>query len=175
MVKLDKQNSKNWAFVLVDMQDEFLDVLNEERRDILIQSNREMLRYCSDNNILIVILEFLGYGATVKEISEVVKYAKRVEIIGKGHDDGFIGTQLDNTLKKEYIKNITTGGVSACSCVKYTANHAMKNKYGVYTAKQLIADPDCPRKPQLFQESLCWYSWNCNYREDYKDLFKIMQ
>lgn len=147
-------NITNFAVVLVDMQFFFVEwILPEERRS-LIQAQLDVIRLCRELEIQIIVLEYTGWGDTVSPLREELLLCQNVIFLEKDWQDGFLFSELENTLNRLGLKNLYFMGVNANGCVRATASTAIKNGCTIYTHSSVIAQKHGQDK------NLNWYEEN---------------
>lgn len=158
--------SKKLAVLLIDMHDSFLKEVAEEEREREIPYQLDVLNYCKDNNIPVIVLEYELYGETVPVLKKKVDSLPVKEYITKSYDDGFfklkpnikpfqsygrptklhdddfLKTELEDKLRAYGVDSILLMGINASGCVLKTAKSAVKLGFKIITSKDLIADPD---------------------------------
>lgn len=129
------------AFILVDMQTGFIRNIGPKKWKRMIAAQRQVLDYCSINEIPVIVLEFYGHGTTIPELSEKFKDLSNICVIDdKTDSDGFRGTCLDSVLKTKGAKETYYLGINESFCVKDTAQTALKLGYKIATANCLVAN-----------------------------------
>src|SRR3989344_8983926 len=128
------------AALLIDMQEEFVDKIDKERRVALIKAQIAVIRYCAVKDIPVVVLEYLGQGATIEELRKEIDKVPRVAVVVRNEYDGFYRTELERTLDIFGAVNTLFMGINASCCVRQTAESALQKKYCVITSTDLIAD-----------------------------------
>lgn len=162
--------SKKLAVLLIDMQDSFLKEVAEEEKRREIPYQLDVLDYCKDNNIPVIVLEYELYGETVPVLKKKVDSLPVKEYITKSYDDGFfelkttkrshtygriiklldeklldddfLKTEVEDKLRAYGIDSILLMGINASGCVLRTAESAVKLGFKIITSKDLIADPE---------------------------------
>ncbi|MEK7126224.1 MAG: isochorismatase family protein [Patescibacteria group bacterium] len=127
--------------VLIDMQKAFVDKVENERRNTLIEAQISVIRYCVAKDVPLIVLEYLGQGTTIEELrSEYIDRVPRVTVITRDEYDGFYRTELERILDSLRADSLLFMGISASCCVRHTAQTAICKKFRVITATDLIAD-----------------------------------
>lgn len=139
--------------ILIDMQQGFLDYLNNEEQERIILNQMYVIRWCAQENIPIVVLEYKRRKRTIDILIEELESVKNLEIIEKSHDDGFSNAELDYYLKKIGAKNLFLMGINASYCVKETAQGGIEKGYKIITSNDVIA---C----RGGDNSISWYEEN---------------
>lgn len=136
-----KISTDNLVVILIDMQFLFVDQLSSGERDRIIPHQISIIQYCAKNNIPIVVLEYNGCGKTIDILQEELQKVKKLKIITKEYDNGFLHTDLDNVLKKLKAKKLFLMGINAAACVLSTAQGALrfKDNYKIITHQSVIA------------------------------------
>ena len=62
-----------------------------------------------------------------------------MKVIEKQYNDGFSGTDLKDTLEKMGAKRLLLMGINSDSCVRETADSALKFGFKIVTSKDVIA------------------------------------
>jgi len=140
---MNSANSSGIAGLIIDMQPHFLQNIEKKEKRIMINSQIELIHYLSERGAPIIILEYLGDGKTIEEITKEIDFSKNEKPLIKRIDDGFYHTGLHVLLKKHKSKNLILMGINAMSCVKATAEGALSRKgYKICTARNLIAEKE---------------------------------
>ena len=135
------------TFVLIDMQEKFLEYLKPSGARRLITSQKTVLDYCRRRNLPVAVLRYDLCGKTIAELSREIKQLKRTEQITKTCDSGFTGTDLDALLRSWGTIETYLMGVNANFCVESTGKDAKDLGYQIITADCLIANYDsCKEK-----------------------------
>lgn len=164
--QIEKVSSKKLAVLLIDMHDSFLKEVAEEEKEKEIPYQLDVLDYCKDNNIPVIVLEYELYGETIRVLKKKVDSLPVKEYITKSYDDGFfklkpnikpfqsygrptklhdddfLKTELEDKLRAYGVDSILLMGINASGCVLKTAESAVKLGFKIITSKDLIADPD---------------------------------
>lgn len=176
-VAQDAKDSK-LAILLIDMHSFYLEDIEEKEKEREIPYQIDVLKFAQRDDIPVFVLEYAGKGPTIPILKNEADKAPRVKYIAKPGDDGFEDTGLAEQLRDYGVENLLLMGINASACVKFTAESALKNGFNILTSKQLIAEP--PVMPDDWfwdkdhNESIDWFSKNGVYRDDYKDLLKII-
>ncbi|MEA2097835.1 MAG: isochorismatase family cysteine hydrolase [Patescibacteria group bacterium] len=124
--------------ILIDMQQIFLDGLKKKNRERIIANQIFVIKWCVQENIPIIVLEYIGYGETINSLSKELESVKDLKIVPKSNTNGFCDTELASILNRINAKNLFLMGFDANVCVKSTARGAREEGYGVITNKDVI-------------------------------------
>ena len=104
----------NTAVLVIDMQGSFLKGMDEKLKKALIDSQVEILRYCAEYDIPIIIIEYadsvlpwsknIEYN-TIDDITEFVK-SHKYDKVRKRSDSGFKKTVLEEVLRGLNARNV---------------------------------------------------------------------
>ncbi len=147
----------NIAFLLIDMQEEFLDDIHNKDRERIIKYQREMLEYSIKEGIYTVVVKFKGYGNISKEISWIVDKLQNKYPLEKPDDSAFDKTDLNLKLKNRNIKKLYLMGINAMGCVLQTAKDAIEKGYDIATSDRWITQP---REWEDEEDGRIWFSLN---------------
>jgi len=139
-IKAGLQNKNSLAVIIVDMQEYFLEDLEEEDRNRIIENQINIIHWCAKNNCPIVVLEYYQRGPTIGILKEKLKRVPRVKTVIKRDDNGFEGTKLNRVLNKLRVKTLLLVGINANACVRSTACGGKKNGFNIATSESLIAN-----------------------------------
>lgn len=156
------------AVLIIDMQKVFLEDIDGKERRRLIESQAEILNYCAEHDIPIVVVEYRGCGKTIRELKRRIKKVPRQEFVTKNVNNGFRNPELEEALKTWGVKKIILMGVNASACVIETAEGAIKKGFQIATSECLIADEGKTDK------SLPWYKKNSIYKENHLELIRTL-
>ena len=159
--------SRRFALVIVDMQPKFWDRVNSYEREEELPNQIEVVRYCNQHKIPIVVLEYLNGGNTIEELTDEVEKNPNYRCITKRKDDGFENTGLDIQLREWGTNSVLLMGVNAGSCVAQTANAANKKGYQIWTAQDLVANGDWESERNDYQE---YFKRIGQYSDDYREI-----
>ena len=156
--QLDKRINaeKNIAFLVIDMQKDFLKKIDSEDRKKIVKYQCVMLEYCAQKNIPVIIVKPNNYGDTIEEISGMINEVPNSDTIEKDEDSAFDGTDLHSKLQNNNIKKLYLMGINSMRCVLKTAEDAIKNGYDIATSDKWIAQP---RKLED-EDGGIWFSLN---------------
>ncbi len=107
-------------------------------------------------------------GKTTKKLDKAISKIRGVPYITKTKHDGFYSTGLLGILKKKSVSDIIFTGIYANSCVKLTAESALKRGFRIYTAKDIIGDTTESDK----KEAMDWFAKNGILYGNYKDILR---
>ncbi|MBT6691550.1 cysteine hydrolase [Candidatus Parcubacteria bacterium] len=141
------------AVVLIDMQKGFVGNLKSGDKGRIVPNQIAVLRHCRENNIPIIVLEFKGYGETIKEIRVELGDIQQYKTIIKGYDNGFKKTNLDQHLRSLNISTLFLMGINADCCVKRTANGALRRDYQIIISNDVISG----QSGHSSDNSIPWY------------------
>ena len=150
------------AALLIDMQPEFVRLLEEQTRMRLVTAQAMVIRHCARHDIPLVVIELARRGITIDELYGDINHVPRLARITKTGNSGFFGTGLQVTLKKLNVESLLLMGVNASACVMLTATGAISRGYTVITAPDLIADEQSIL-PYEAAVTDTWYRKNCIY------------
>lgn len=155
------------GLLIVDMQIEFLSLIDKEERKELIDNTIKTIRHSEDNNIPVFFIEFgnmeLDYYSYT--LPEITKAAKDYQQFTKYKNNAFEESGLNTLLNKRGIDNIILAGINADACVKKTAREALSNNYKIITSPYIIKD--FQTKPAYY---LRWYENNTTLFYKHKEL-----
>ena len=90
---------KDIAFLLIDMQEEFLEDIHNKDKKRIIRYQREMLEYSIQEGIYTIVVKFKDCGDISEEISWIVDKLQNKDLIEKPKDSAFDQTNLNLTSK----------------------------------------------------------------------------
>lgn len=165
MEEKTKKEINNLAVLIIDMQKSFLD--EPELKD-LIPQQIEVIRFCRQKSIPVILVEYRVFGRTVMKLRKEV-CPSLTSRVTKRYDDAFYETRLKKVLSSMGITNLLLAGVYAGGCVYETAAHAIEEGFQVLTSCDLIAGYcDTP----LHNEA--WYQENGKYFLNYQDVLSLI-
>ncbi len=129
--------------LLMDMQEHCLNLPSSPARDMLVPSQLEVLSYCAQNDVPVIVIEFCNKpNKTLPVLFDRVLSAPRNRLVQKYGVDAFYDAELnlDNLLVQLEIDYLLLMGVSASKCVRATASSALDLGYRIGTAVDLIAE-----------------------------------
>jgi len=141
------------AALLIDMQSYFLGYINKKIQEKIIAAQMNVLGFCKDYDIPVLVLEYQGYSETVTELRDLVEQVPRSETKRKSHDNGFTNQDVAPLLHSWDIERVILIGINANACVKSTARGALKNDLKICTAGDIIAHSN----PQSYHKSLDFF------------------
>ena len=166
--ELNADYNQKYAVLLIDMQEYFLDTIDEKEKKEMISSQIEVLEYCAKKDIPAAILEFAYLGDTIDELVPYISKVPRRCNLKKTKKDGFTNPELLEQLNEWNVKNLSIMGILSSQCVKSTAESALKCGYSIATSNALIADHYLP----YHKETIDWFKDKGKYYDDYKTLIK---
>lgn len=164
-------NHTDLAVILVDMQSGFVKDLRPKEAKLIISRQKEVIRACACNDIPVIALEYAGLaklGRTIDELQQEISLVPRHLYLLKGDDDGFVESDLWYVLEELGTEHLLIMGVNLSACVKKTARSADKLGFGVFVARDLMADRPAkrPYRPELkTSKNLAWYRRNTYFEE----------
>ena len=161
-------NKGKYAMLLIDMQEIFLEDIQRYTKNKQIRSQIKVLKYCSQKDIPVAILEYINYGSTINKLASCLNKVPRKRYLKKDNKNGFTNAELFKQLEKWGVSHLGLMGIYTSSCVKATGIGAIKNGFSIFTAKQLIAEP----KNCKTNKSILWYKAEGKYYDNYKTLLK---
>ncbi len=147
---------KDTAFLLIDMQKEFIENIHNEDKEKIIKYQREMLEYSIQEGIYTVVVKYNDCGNIGEGILGIVNKLQNKDLIEKPDDSAFECTNLNLKLQDRNIKKLYLMGINAMRCVCETAKDAIKNGYGIATSDRWIAQP----RDLEDEDGGVWYSLN---------------
>ena len=148
---------KDIAFLLIDMQEEFLEDIHNKDKKRIIRYQREMLEYSIQEGIYTIVVKFKDCGDISEEISWIVDKLQNKDLIEKPKDSAFDQTNLNLKLQDKNIKKLYLMGINAMGCVRETAKDAIEKGYDIATSDRWIAQP---REWEDEEDGGIWYSVN---------------
>ncbi len=142
--------------LLIDMQTEFVPHIRTGRAEIIIERQIKTIEMSSNENIPIIVLEYVGAGPTIHQLNSELKKNKRIFFLKKNYDSGFSNTQLCQLLYDLECKKLLLMGVNAQYCVKATANDAILEDFEIATSEDLISG----MSHHAFHDDIPWYRKN---------------
>jgi nicotinamidase-related amidase len=166
---MEKKSSKV-AVLLIDMQEFFLQRIEQKAHKPLIDNQIKVIRYCAAHKIPLVVLEYegVGRGKTIPKLQSEIKKVSTVAVIRKPHNSGFRDTNLDLVLKEWRIKKVVLMGINGSGCVQDTAIGALGRKYSVATASEVIASSS--ERDRNLATSRRWFAANARFFESIEEL-----
>jgi len=169
---LFRRNKNSFAGIVVDMQDYYLKHHFEERKEVIIPSQLNVLRFCAEQDYPVVVLEMVNRGFTISELQEGLMKVPRRKYLLKGGNSGFVNPNLLKKLEEWNVNHLILMGINAKCCVKDTAISAMKYGLEVSSAEDLINNVtywDNGTSKKEFR----WFYRNCKYFE--KEHSKLLE
>jgi nicotinamidase-related amidase len=143
------------ALLVVDIQKGLTLKRKVYNEDILIETvNNAIDNYRESGDMVIFVQhnnKFLKTGEKDWEIDERIHWFKSDPVIQKYHGDAFKKTNLDETLKKYRIKEITVCGLTSHGCVKATCLGALEHGYLVKLIKEGHSNVNKNAKEKILQ------------------------
>ncbi|MBI2103183.1 cysteine hydrolase [Candidatus Woesearchaeota archaeon] len=166
----EEKPALNYAALLIDMQSGFLDNALEDTRKKLFFAQKQVLRFCAEENIPVVVLEYEGKGKTVYDLQQKVDLVPTFLTLEKKSDDGFFRTSLDEQLHRWNATDLLVMGINASYCVLETCDSAVRKGYRLHTARDCIRNTCrcCPTKYD-------WYEKHSKLYQDSSELIEIVR
>lgn len=165
-----EQPQSEYAVLLIDMQQDFLENIAQEEVDEEVPYQIEVIHAAQRNDIPVFVLEYRNHGQTIRTLMDAVAYSD-YQVITKSDDNGFMHTNLDELLKERGVHNLILTGINASACVLRTGYGALENGYGIITSPDIIANV---KWDWDFEESESWYRFHGTWIEDHDDLVRMM-
>ncbi len=156
------------AVLLIDMQPYFTRCLARKERKKIISAQRELLDWCAGKDIPVVVLEFNGFGDTIRILKKEFGKIPRCGTIVKERNDGFHGTELLDHLRALDVETLLLTGINAGACVKDTAKSAISHGFKIITCEKLISGSYYHREAEI----VTWYKKKGEFHEDLETLIK---
>ena len=125
--------------LLIDMQTKFVPHIRTGRAKIIIERQIKIIEMSRNENIPIIVLEYIGEGPTIHQLNSELKKNKNVFYLTKIYDSGFTNERLCHLLYGIGCKKLLLMGVNAQYYVKATANDAILEGFEIATSKDLIS------------------------------------
>lgn len=154
----------NIAFLVIDMQKDFLKKIDPEDRKKIVKYQCMMLEYCAQKNIPVMVVKPNNYGNTIEEISDMINKVPNSDTVEKYEHSAFDGTNLHSKLQDKNIKKIYLMGINSMSCVLKTAKHAIEKGYDIATSDRWIAQP----RKLKDEDGGIWFSLNGEFYTERK-------
>ncbi len=126
------------AVLLIDMQISFLEALSIEAARKLVTAQKNILAYCEEKRIPVIVIEYDGKTLTLPEL---IHGASNAFHLKKCHDDAFKKTNLEWLLKKLGVRSLFLMGIYAASCVLQTAQTSIQKGFEVRTSMDVCDHP----------------------------------
>ncbi len=164
---INKEILPRFAVLLIDMQDNF--ICDREERQALIPNQVRVIRFCEQNNIPVVIVEYSGFGQTAEELVTAVQNLplNNIYYVIKPQLNAFAETNLADLLKARKIEYLLIMGVSTCACIYETAFCALQSDYKIITSRDLIEG-----YWEEYRQKILWRGEKGHCYEDYTDLLQ---
>ncbi len=173
-ISINLKNETGLAGLVIDMQPDFLEYIEEGEKEIMIQSQKEIIKKLSERGAPIIILEYEHKGRTIKELRREINFSYNGILIKKKKNDGFERTKLHSLLKRNHSEHIILMGINASYCVKQTAMSAVARGYNIYTARELIRDKEKLRGRETDRFLRRWYSDKGEYFRTEEQLWRYL-
>ncbi len=153
-------NDGTWGIMVIDMQDWYLNTWDVAKRNTLIRSQINVLKYGVKNDIPIIGVRMRYELSIIPEILDVIRAAPRFLEYPKIANSAFSSdnySPLDDLIGEKYgIKKLFMMGINAGSCFIGTARDAVELDYRVATSPELT--DNCPHPTCESKESvLHWF------------------
>lgn len=139
--KIDTPKGNKKAYLMIDMQDGYLNSLYEEERKLVVENNKLILEYCKVNDLPVIITEMKEvydendtFGGLRKELDSV----NDVTFIKKKYQNAFWLTDIEDILFEKGIGTVITGGGHAYGCVTETASGLLDYGFKLITNPELL-------------------------------------
>jgi nicotinamidase-related amidase len=133
-------NNSDLAVLLIDMQQSFIKDVSVPERKKLIKTHIDIIRYCNEQNIPLIHVEYAGQGKTVPQIRKVLNETNTI-YISKSAPDVFSENGLGDIIRKELNRNtLFLMGLYASECVYSSGWGAKELGFEVITSNDVIAD-----------------------------------
>ncbi len=142
--------------LLIDMQTKFVTHIRAGRAKIIIERQIKIIEMSRNENIPIIILEYVGAGPTIHELNSELKKNKKVFFLAKIYNSGFTNERLCQLLHDLGCKKLLLMGVNAQYCVKATANDAILKGFEIATSEDLISG----MSHHAYHDDIPWYRKN---------------
>lgn len=153
------------AVLVIDMQQSFLNGIDDDMVNVLIDNQIKVLRFCAEHDIPVAVLEFQGEGLTLNVLQWEINRVSRYRVFIKLQDDGFSNPELTSCFVGWSVDALILMGVNAGACVRETAIGALNNGFAIATSSQLISSYD----RNLHIE---WFKKKGGYSDNWKKLFE---
>lgn len=159
------QLNSGFATVLIDMQEGFYargGTTNSEGLKNLVHNQRRLLEWSVENNIPVLVFEYVGYGKTDPKLMKIIKNYKH-KVIQKNTDGGFYSISREETLatlKEWRVDALIVAGINGPYCVQSTIEGALESGYDVMTTAWVIGNIN--HNPPTFPNG-SWYFKNAKF------------
>lgn len=143
------------ASLLIDMHDGFLENIEVGQREVMINSQIEMIQLYSEFDIPLIVLQHID-RKTNGELLKEIKKVPRHKFIKKEKKDGFTNPGVEHKLKEWGSEYIILMGINAYHCVKDTAESAIARRFKVITAPTLTKNQSFHSNKGQYGEFLNW-------------------
>lgn len=157
-----KANNNGFAVILVDMQEGFYKrggVTGTQGLNDLVQKDKELLEWATNNDIPVLVLEYEDYGQTDPKLMSVLE-GYTYSVIEKNRDGGFYGKSKNAVIKQLNdwkVDSIIIAGINGAYCVKSTAIGAIQNGFDVMTSSDIVGNIN--QNPPLYPNAT-WFFGN---------------
>jgi hypothetical protein len=126
--------------ILIDMQDIYLNLLSRDKRQEIISSQIDVIRFCAEMHIPLTLLEFEWEGPTIPSIRGEAKKVRERTLFRKNSNDGFDYPPFEEHIHSLAFEGciLLLMGLNGCYCVLTTGKSAIKRGYRIATARNLI-------------------------------------
>jgi nicotinamidase-related amidase len=135
MNKLGIINKEKTVFILVDVQDKFVPIINDV--DKLISNSNILIKASEILKIPLIVTE--QYPKGLGHTSEKINLPKKKHLIEKISFSCFESEGFVKKIKELKVDSIVLFGVEAHVCVLKTALDALKNNFDVYVVVDAIS------------------------------------
>jgi nicotinamidase-related amidase len=162
------------AVVLIDMQPYFIQNTLPADFARMLTAQQRLLRTCTQYEIPVAVVENEGNGCTISLLQEQIRQLPLKERISKRNWNGFLDTNLMETLRSWNSQSLCFSGVYAKECVKETIESAITLGYHISTAEDLIAPyyPEDNSKKPPSRDYLLWYRRKGTYYPSCEEMLK---
>jgi len=149
MPNLDDLKSENTAVLMIDMQENFLRMLDEKTREELVEEQIFVLNSCALEDIPVLSITNVYGNDEQNEIFYAIRKVPRQIHLKKSLPDAFTEEEFRNNLRRFKPDYVYLMGLFSGMCVKSTAEGAIRNGFNIATSSLVIGD----------------YNLNDNYKE----------
>ena len=172
-----KTDLSDWALLIIDMQDTYLNGVETEKLNKLVSAQLNFLFNPLIKNMDIFLIEYKNEGKTADYIMDSLKKIKsniKDYTFQKESPNAFGNQDLYYALEQLKKKNLIVMGVNATGCVLETARNALYYKFKVFTSDDLIEDEGWIRGEGFSNPKLGFYPQETSYFENYKLLLNAI-
>ncbi|HYD03684.1 MAG TPA: isochorismatase family protein [Alphaproteobacteria bacterium] len=134
---------KNLAAIIIDMQEDFLKDISDDRKTLLIDSQLMMIDYFNENNVPVFTCEY-GRSCTIEKIKKRLPDFEKNNF-KKNESSCFSSQSLVKRLNKLNTKNIFFLGIYGNLCIPSSMSYA-SSQYDAYTSDDVITCKDIVHK-----------------------------